>query len=141
MQQTLSQLVTSLLTIVGVITLMFVTSWELALIALVTVPASAIAMRKIAKRAQPQFINQWKSTGKLNGHIEEMYTGHALVTAFGQREEAMQTFTEQNEAPVPRQLPGAVHLRHDPAGDDVHVQPQLRAGRRRRRAADRQPAR
>jgi ATP-binding cassette, subfamily B, multidrug efflux pump len=98
MQQTLSQLVTSLLTIVGVLTLMFVVSWELALIALVTVPASAFAMRKIAKRAQPQFINQWKYTGKLNGHIEEMYSGHALVTAFGQRDEAMATFTEQNEA-------------------------------------------
>jgi ATP-binding cassette, subfamily B, multidrug efflux pump len=98
MQQTLSQLLTSLLTIVGVLTLMFVVSWELALIALVTVPASAYAMRKIAKRAQPQFINQWKYTGKLNGHIEEMYSGHALVTAFGQREKAMETFTEQNEA-------------------------------------------
>jgi ATP-binding cassette, subfamily B, multidrug efflux pump len=98
MQQTLSQLLTSLLTIVGVLTLMFVISWELALIALVTVPASAFAMRKIAKRAQPQFINQWKYTGKLNGHIEEMYSGHALVTAFGQREEALATFTEQNEA-------------------------------------------
>jgi ATP-binding cassette, subfamily B, multidrug efflux pump len=98
MQQTLSQLVTSLLTIVGVITLMFVISWELALIALVTVPGSAYAMRKIAKRAQPEFINQWKFTGRLNGHIEEMYTGHALVTAFGQREKAMETFTEQNEA-------------------------------------------
>jgi ATP-binding cassette subfamily B protein len=97
-QQTLSQLVTSLLTIVGVLTLMFVVSWELALIALVTVPASAVAMRKIAQRAQPQFINQWKFTGKLNGHIEEMYTGHALVAAFGQREKALQTFTEQNEA-------------------------------------------
>jgi ATP-binding cassette subfamily B multidrug efflux pump len=98
MQQTLSQLVTSLLTIVGVLTLMFVVSWQLALIALVTVPASAYAMRKIAKKAQPQFINQWKYTGKLNGHIEEMYSGHALVTAFGQREKAMETFTEQNEA-------------------------------------------
>ena len=98
MQQTLSQLVTSVLTIIGVLILMFVVSWELALIALVTVPASAVAMRKIAKRAQPQFINQWKFTGKLNGHIEEMYTGHALVTAFGQREKAMETFTEQNEA-------------------------------------------
>ena len=62
-QQTLSQLVTSLLTIVGVITLMFIVSWELALIALVTVPASAIAMRKIAQRAQPQFINQWIDRG------------------------------------------------------------------------------
>ena len=98
MQQTLSQLVTSMLTIVGVVTLMFIVSWELALIALVTVPASAVAMRKIAQRAQPQFIRQWKFTGQLNGHIEEMYTGHALVTAFGQREKAMETFTEQNEA-------------------------------------------
>src|SRR5258708_39928281 len=97
-QQTLSQLVTSLLTIVGVLALMFVVSWQLALIALITVPASAVAMRKIAKRAQPQFVNQWKYTGRLNGHIEEMYTGHALATAFGQREEAMATFTEQNEA-------------------------------------------
>ncbi len=98
LQQTLSQLVTSLLTIIGVLTLMFIISWELALIALVTVPASAFAMRRIAKRAQPQFINQWRYTGRLNGHIEEMYTGHALVTAFGQREKAMETFTEQNEA-------------------------------------------
>jgi len=98
MQQTLSQLVTSILTIVGVLTLMFVISWELALIALVTVPASAVAMRKIAKRAQPQFINQWKFTGRLNGQIEEMYTGHALVAAFGQREKALQVFTDQNEA-------------------------------------------
>ena len=98
LQQTLSQLVTSILTVVGVLTLMFVISWELALIALVTVPASAFAMRKIAMRAQPQFIKQWRYTGRLNGHIEEMYTGHALVTAFGQRETAMETFTEQNEA-------------------------------------------
>jgi ATP-binding cassette subfamily B protein len=97
-QQTLSQLVTSLLTIVGVLALMFIVSWQLALIALVTVPASTIAMRAIAKRAQPQFIDQWKYTGRLNGHVEEMYTGHALVTAFGQREEAMKAFTEQNEA-------------------------------------------
>jgi len=97
MQQTLSQLVTAILTVIGVLTLMFVISWELALIALVTVPASAFAMRKIATRAQPQFIRQWRFTGRLNGHIEEMYTGHALVTAFGQREKAMETFTEQNE--------------------------------------------
>jgi ATP-binding cassette, subfamily B, multidrug efflux pump len=98
LQQTLSQLVTAMLTIVGVLTLMFIISWELALIALVTVPASAYAMRKIAKRAQPQFIRQWRYTGRLNGHIEEMYTGHALVTAFGQREESLRAFTEQNEA-------------------------------------------
>ncbi len=98
MQQTLSQLLTSLLTIVGVLIMMFITSWQLALIALVTIPGSAYAVTRIAKRAQPQFIRQWSVTGKLNGHIEEMYTGHALVSAFGQREKAMQTFTDHNEA-------------------------------------------
>ena len=97
MQQTMSQLVISLLTIVGVVTIMFVISPLLALIALVTVPVSIFAVRKIGKRAQPQFVRQWSTTGKLNGHIEEMYTGHSLVSVFGQREEAMNTFTEQNE--------------------------------------------
>jgi ATP-binding cassette subfamily B protein len=97
MQQTMSQLVISLLTIVGVVTIMFVISPLLALIALVTVPVSIFAVRKIGKRAQPQFVRQWSTTGKLNGHIEEMYTGHSLVSVFGQREAAMDTFTEQNE--------------------------------------------
>ena len=97
LQQTLSQLVISLLTIVGVLTAMFLISPLLALIALVTVPVSVFAVARIGKRAQPQFIKQWSTTGKLNGHIEEMYTGHSLVTVFGQRDEAMRTFTEQNE--------------------------------------------
>ncbi len=98
LQQTLSQLVISLLTIVGVLTAMFLISPLLAVIALVTVPVSVFAVTRIGKRAQPQFIKQWGTTGKLNGHIEEMYTGHALVSVFGQREQAMRTFTEHNEA-------------------------------------------
>jgi ATP-binding cassette subfamily B multidrug efflux pump len=98
LQQTLSQLVISLLTIVGVLTIMFVISPLLALIALVTVPVSVFAVARIGKRAQPQFIKQWSTTGKLNGHIEEMYTGHSLVAVFGQRDQAMRTFTEHNES-------------------------------------------
>ncbi len=98
MQQTLSQVLTSLLTIVGVITIMFVISPLLAVIALVTVPLSVVVVARIGKRAQPQFIRQWSTTGKLNGHIEEMYTGHSLVKVFGQREQAMRTFTEHNDA-------------------------------------------
>ncbi|HEY1618164.1 MAG TPA: ABC transporter ATP-binding protein, partial [Streptosporangiaceae bacterium] len=98
LQQTLSQVVISLLTIVGVLTMMFVISPLLALIALVTVPVSVLAVARIGKRAQPQFVKQWGTTGKLNGHVEEMYTGHSLVTVFGQRQQAMDTFTEQNEA-------------------------------------------
>jgi ATP-binding cassette, subfamily B, multidrug efflux pump len=98
LQQTMSQLVVSVLTIVGVLTIMFIISWLLALIALVTVPVSVFAVARIGKRAQPQFVKQWSTTGKLNGHVEEMYTGHSLVAVFGQRDEAMRTFTEQNES-------------------------------------------
>jgi ATP-binding cassette subfamily B multidrug efflux pump len=98
MQQTLSQVVTSLLTIVGVLVMMFVISPLLALIALVTVPLSVFVVARIGKRAQPQFVKQWSTTGRLNGHIEEMYTGHSLVKVFGQREQAMRTFTEHNDS-------------------------------------------
>ena len=97
LQQTLSQVVTSLLTIVGVIAMMFWISWLLALIALVTVPASVLIVAQIGKRAQPQFIRQWSTTGKLNGHIEEIFTGHSLVKVFGHGDAAMETFTEHNE--------------------------------------------
>jgi ATP-binding cassette, subfamily B, multidrug efflux pump len=97
MQQTLSQIVTSVLTIAGVLTMMFVISPLLALIALVTVPVSVFLAARIGKRAQPQFVRQWSTTGKLNGHIEEMYTGHSLVKVFGQGEQAMDTFTEHND--------------------------------------------
>ena len=88
---------TSLLTIVGVLAMMFWISPLLALIALVTVPVSVLVVARIGKRAQPQFVRQWSTTGKLNGHIEEMYTGHSLVKVFGQREQAMRTFTEHND--------------------------------------------
>ncbi|WP_349260897.1 ABC transporter ATP-binding protein [Actinocrinis sp.] len=97
MQQTLSQVIISLLTIVGVLVMMFSISWLLALIALITVPISVFVAAKLGKRAQPQFIKQWATTGKLNGHIEEMYTGHSLVKVFGRRAEAEERFREHNE--------------------------------------------
>ncbi len=102
-----------------------------------TVPLSVFVAAQIGKRAQPQFIAQWATTGKLNGHIEEMYTGHSLVKVFGRQQEAAEVFEEHNDKLYSAGLPGAVHLRHDPAGDDVHRQPQLRAHRGRRRAAGR----
>jgi ATP-binding cassette subfamily B multidrug efflux pump len=97
LQQTLSQIITSLLTIVGVLTMMFYISWLLALIALISIPASVVVATKVGKRAQPQFVAQWKTTGKLNSHIEEMYSGHALVKVFGRQEESAEIFREQNE--------------------------------------------
>ncbi len=98
LQQTLSQIVTSLFTVLGVLVMMFVISPLLGVIVLLTVPLSVFVAAKIGKRAQPQFIRQWGTTGKLNAHIEEMYSGHSLVHVFGRRKEAEEVFRQQNEA-------------------------------------------
>ncbi|MGN9791151.1 ABC transporter ATP-binding protein [Streptomyces sp. OZ13] len=98
LQQTMGQMINSLLTIVGVLAMMFWISPLLALVALVTVPVSVFVAAKVGKRSQPQFVAQWKSTGALNAHIEEMYTGHSLVKVFGRQEESARDFAEQNEA-------------------------------------------
>ncbi|MEV0317696.1 ABC transporter ATP-binding protein [Streptomyces sp. NPDC050658] len=97
LQQTMGQLVNSLLTIIGVLVMMFYVSPLLALVALITVPLSFLVATKVGKRSQPQFVQQWKTTGKLNAHIEEMYTGHSLVKVFGRQEESAKAFAEQNE--------------------------------------------
>ncbi|MCZ4098255.1 ABC transporter ATP-binding protein [Streptomyces sp. SID13666] len=97
LQQTMGQIVNSLLTIVGVLVMMFWISPLLALVALVTVPVSVVVATAVGKRAQPQFVQQWKTTGKLNAHIEEMYTGHSLVKVFGRQDESAEAFRVQNE--------------------------------------------
>jgi ATP-binding cassette subfamily B protein len=97
LQQTLSQLLTSLLTVIGVIAMMLYVSPLLALVALVTVPVSTLITVVIAKRSQPQFVRQWATTGELNGHVEEAYTGHELVKVFGRTDETVEAFRELNE--------------------------------------------
>jgi ATP-binding cassette subfamily B protein len=96
MQQTVSQLITSVLTVAGVLVMMFSISWELSLVALVTVPLAMVIAMAIAKRSRPQFVKQWTHTGELNAHIEEMFTGHALVTVFGRQRESAKVFEERN---------------------------------------------
>ncbi|MEU9061336.1 ABC transporter ATP-binding protein [Streptomyces sp. NPDC048430] len=98
MQQTMGQLINSLLTIVGVLIMMFWISPLLALVALVTIPLSVFVAARVGKQSQPHFVAQWKVTGRLNAHIEEMYTGHALVKVFGRQEESAKDFAEQNDA-------------------------------------------
>ena len=97
MQQTFSQLLNSLLTLVGVLTLMLVISPLLALVALVSVPLSVVVTRLVAKRSQPLFVQQWARTGRLNAHIEETYSGHALVRVFGHQQEAEEEFRQRNQ--------------------------------------------
>ncbi|MFK4731568.1 ABC transporter ATP-binding protein [Agromyces mediolanus] len=97
LQQTMSQLLTSLLTVVGVLVMMFVISPWLALIALVTIPATLLITAVIAKRSQKQFVAQWTHTGVLNARIEEAYSGHSLVRVFGRTREVEHAFDEKNE--------------------------------------------
>jgi len=95
-QQGLSQLLTSILTILGVLAMMFLISPILAAISLVTVPASVFITILIARRSQRQFATQWEWTGTLNGHVEEMHTGHALVQVFGRRRAEVERFRGYN---------------------------------------------
>ncbi|MPQ98858.1 ATP-binding cassette domain-containing protein [Modestobacter sp. I12A-02628] len=97
LQQTMSQLITSLLTVVGVLVVMVLISPLLALIALVTVPLSLLMTRAIAQRSQGHFVAQWRHTGALNGQIEEAFTGHELVRVFGRRREVEQAFEAKND--------------------------------------------
>jgi ATP-binding cassette subfamily B protein len=97
LQQTLSQLLNSLLTVVAVLVMMFWISWTLALIALVTIPVSVAVTAAIAKRSQKLFVQQWRNTGELNGIIEETFTGHGLVKVYGRQKEAQAGFATKND--------------------------------------------
>jgi ATP-binding cassette subfamily B protein len=97
LQQTLSQMLTSVLLLLGVAFMMFTISVPLALVALTTVPLSIYAMKVIGARARPRFIGQWRSTGELNAQIEETFTGHSIVKAFGRQREVEERFAATNE--------------------------------------------
>jgi ATP-binding cassette, subfamily B, multidrug efflux pump len=98
MQQTLSQMLTSTLTLVGTLVMMFVVSWLLALVALVTIPLSLWSIKAITKRSRGKFVSQWQETGKLNALVEETFTGHNIVKAFGRQADVEARFRATNEA-------------------------------------------
>ncbi|MFD5258771.1 ABC transporter ATP-binding protein [Streptomyces bobili] len=97
LQQTLGQLVNSLLILLGVLAMMFWTSPLLATVVLLTVPLSLYVARWVGRRSRPHFAGQGTHTGELTAHVEEMYTGHTLIKVFGRQKEAAQTFTERND--------------------------------------------
>ncbi len=82
---------------IGIVIMMFIVSWQLALIALIALPLSAIAAGVIGSRAQGLFTRQWKTTGALNGQIEESFSGHELVKVFGREQDMVTRFTERND--------------------------------------------
>ncbi len=97
LQQAFSQLVQSALTVLGITAMMFIVSWQLALIALIALPLSALIAGVIGSRSQKLFTAQWKNTGSLNGHIEESFSGLELVRVFGRDKEMLAEFDERNE--------------------------------------------
>lgn len=97
LQQALSQIITSVISIIGTIIMMLIISPLLTLVVLVTIPLSAFVIRFIASYSQKHFVNQQKELGQINGHIEEMYSGHQVVKAFGHEEAAIEKFDEMNE--------------------------------------------
>jgi ATP-binding cassette subfamily B multidrug efflux pump len=98
LQQGMSQFLTSTLTIVGVLAVMVWISPLLAAVALVTVPLSIVVTLLVARRSQKHFAAQWARTGMLNGQVEQVHTGHALVQVFGRRQKAIEEFNQQNQA-------------------------------------------
>ncbi len=98
LQQAFAQLVQSVLTVVGIVVMMFVVSWQLALIALIALPLSAVAAGVIGVRSQKLFTEQWRATGTLNGQIEEAFSGHDLMKVFGREDDALAQFDAKNEA-------------------------------------------
>jgi ATP-binding cassette subfamily B protein len=97
LQQNLTQLLTSALTLVGVIVMMLTISWMLTLVVILTLPLSIVAVARIAKRSRPFFMKQQMALGALNGHVAEMYGGHTIVTAFGHEKKSVATFDALNE--------------------------------------------
>lgn len=98
LQQGLNQLLTSVLAVVGTLVVMFWISPLLAIVSLVIVPVSILMTAAIAKKSQVQFATQWRETGKVNGHVEEMHTGHSIVLAYNRRDTALAQFDEYNNA-------------------------------------------
>ncbi|WP_027726291.1 ABC transporter ATP-binding protein [Tuberibacillus calidus] len=97
LQQSVSQFITSFVTIVGIIIMMLTISPLLTVIAIASLSMSVFFMRPILKRSQKHFANQQRTLGELNGHIEETYTGHQIVKAFGREKKTIERFDEVNE--------------------------------------------
>jgi ATP-binding cassette subfamily B protein len=98
LQQTISQLLTSLLTVAGTLVMMVWISPLLALVAVATIPLAVWLTRAVMKRSQPQFVAQWTATGQVNGHVEEVFTGHEVVKVFGRQRDVREEFERRNDA-------------------------------------------
>lgn len=97
LNQSLTQIITSVISILGVLGMMISISWIMAAVALLVMPLSMMLIGVILKKSQGFFRQQQVSIGQINGHVEEMYGGHVVVQSFNGEEESVQKFDEINE--------------------------------------------
>ena len=97
LNQSLSQIVTNVTMMIGVLCMMLSISPLMTLVALCILPLSVLIVTRVVKRSQPFFRRQQEYLGHVNGHVEEMYGGHVIVTAFNGQEKSIETFDELNE--------------------------------------------
>ncbi len=96
LNQSLNTLITSIVNIIGFTVMMLSISWQMTLVAFVTVPLSVVFVSTIVKKSQKYFVSQQKFLGEVNGHIEEMYGGHTVMKAFNGEERSVEVFEKHN---------------------------------------------
>ncbi len=97
LNQSLSQIVTSATTVVGVLVMMIYISWSMTLVALIVIPLSMVASGLIISRSQKYFMQQQDYLGHVNGHVEEMYGGHVVMKAYNGEQKSVETFNKLND--------------------------------------------
>ena len=96
LNQALSQIVTSVTLIVGILIMMLSINWQMTIVALLILPVSFYIRRVIIRRSQRYFVEQQAALGQINGHVEEMFSGHTVMKAFGGEQRSIEAFREIN---------------------------------------------
>jgi ATP-binding cassette subfamily B protein len=97
LNQSITQIITSITMLIGIMIMMFTISWQMTLLALCIIPASFIIIQFLVKRSQKHFAAQQEYLGHINGHVEEMYSGHVIVKAFNREDESLKKFNKFND--------------------------------------------
>ena len=96
LNQSITQIITSICTIIGILIMMFSISWEMTLVSLLILPVSALILKKVVGKSQKYFVKQQEYLGHVNGQVEEIYGGHNIVKVFGREEQVIKEFEKQN---------------------------------------------
>ena len=97
LNQSITQIITSIFTIIGILVMMFSISWEMTIVSLLILPISGVILKKVIGKSQKYFVKQQEYLGHVNGQVEEVYGGHNIVKVFGREEQAIKEFEKENE--------------------------------------------